>query len=860
MGSASAVQMASVTGNESMVFQTGDNAVIIVGDKNSVDARENQPPVERPGSASVPAMGRPNPIFTPCLHEDILSELHENFKADTPPVQALHGVAGVGKTELAIQYAERYNEEYPGGVFYLYAETAASIDTCMRLIFNRLRLDLQGKDKTSSQICGEVRRWLETHSDWLLVVDSCDDLAVLKMSFPAGLPKQGDVLMTSRENSCNLRRSNVHVTIKVGLLGEEESMLMLIKGTSRPMTNEEAKQQMIKLNEENSAEFKALKSLAVEFRGLPLALQQAVARIGCGTNKMTFQEYKKMFQERTSELKDALPPSDTQEDNLEVWLKSIQLDKHYPKLHELAGNDLRSLYNLKCVDLLRVGMDDEDVAIFQEELDTPSIEHLAQPNKHRGSVLTAYSLTVDTLPPAARALLRCISLLSSDKIPEHLFVGAARALPEGTLKSFLLPSPSVNSESGEIEDNVTSNLKVILKTLERCSLISPWPFHAVCSNGSQKRTAAARTFNIHPLYQDVIYWQMTVDEMTSCYLEILALQTKAFPTKEFFQDGDNFNKKFKSSHQLLIPHITKACEKLFKLEREMKLRVTQSADPHPLIAAVCSCFRRQGKAEMAKPMLEGSLALLMESDDTLQLAMVERELGQVLVEVEEDSEAEKMFAKSVEILREHKVTGETHDLELGKGIQCLARSMFLQEQHELTNSPRKDEIHTLLEEALNLKEQWMKAQGLSCHCELAVAYHSLGIFYQALELWSKADTLLRRSVEMKETFYKGIPHISLAISYTNLARNLVLQRKYGEALPLYQKAMDLKRQVLPDTHPSYIRGLAYMMGISEITDKKTDAENYEEELRLKPDTERFLQLRGDPSIFQVVPVGRTVWL
>jgi tetratricopeptide (TPR) repeat protein len=56
-----------------------------------------------------------NPDF--CGRNDDLAELHRSLTLSAQPV-ALVGLGGLGKTQLASEYAHRYRDQYPGGIFW----------------------------------------------------------------------------------------------------------------------------------------------------------------------------------------------------------------------------------------------------------------------------------------------------------------------------------------------------------------------------------------------------------------------------------------------------------------------------------------------------------------------------------------------------------------------------------------------------------------------------------------------------------------------------------------------------------------------------------------------------------------------
>ncbi len=137
-----------------------------------------------------------NPHFTG--REELIQHLRRNLTAGTATAltqtAAIHGLGGVGKTQLAIEYAYRFKDDYDV-VWWLRAEDPVLLaGDCTALA---RALDLDEKDAREQAIIIEaVRRWLETHGRWLLVYDNAEDPKVVRDALPRA--PTGHVLITSR--------------------------------------------------------------------------------------------------------------------------------------------------------------------------------------------------------------------------------------------------------------------------------------------------------------------------------------------------------------------------------------------------------------------------------------------------------------------------------------------------------------------------------------------------------------------------------------------------------------------------------------------------------------------------------------
>jgi tetratricopeptide (TPR) repeat protein len=171
--------------------------------------------------------------------------------------QALFGLGGVGKTQIAVEYAYRHRDEYTA-VFWSFAGTEQSIGSGYAAI--AALLNLPEKDsQEQAKVTEAVKSWLERNEGWLLVLDNSDDPAMLKPF----LPQQGKshILLTSRGYS--FQKIGLVSPREVNVLSSDEAREFLLRRTGKRPT-------------EKSSEADAL---AKEVGYLPLALEQAAAYI-----------------------------------------------------------------------------------------------------------------------------------------------------------------------------------------------------------------------------------------------------------------------------------------------------------------------------------------------------------------------------------------------------------------------------------------------------------------------------------------------------------------------------------------------------------------------------------------------------
>jgi tetratricopeptide (TPR) repeat protein len=135
------------------------------------------------------------PAFQPRM------ELFEQITAAKPVtvVQALTGARGVGKTQLAAEYARKCIDERRPLVAWIPAEEPGQAMAGLTELAEALGLRNQGEDATSA--VRKVRRWLETSAPdhCLVVFDNAVDLDTLRPMLPAAGPAR--IVITSNHHA-----------------------------------------------------------------------------------------------------------------------------------------------------------------------------------------------------------------------------------------------------------------------------------------------------------------------------------------------------------------------------------------------------------------------------------------------------------------------------------------------------------------------------------------------------------------------------------------------------------------------------------------------------------------------------------
>jgi hypothetical protein len=157
-----------------------------------------------------------NPGFTG--RDGLLIALRERLlSGDRAMVQTLRGMGGVGKTQLAAEYAHQFASSYELA-WWVHAEQPALIAEGFAALGAALGCTATGAEVggVRSSVLGELRR----RGRWLLVFDNAESAASLRDWLPGG---NGHVLITTRERGW----ADIAETIEIDVLHRLESVTYL---------------------------------------------------------------------------------------------------------------------------------------------------------------------------------------------------------------------------------------------------------------------------------------------------------------------------------------------------------------------------------------------------------------------------------------------------------------------------------------------------------------------------------------------------------------------------------------------------------------------------------------------------------
>ncbi len=247
-----------------------------------------------------PDLGRPAPVSLPYpslgtlfkgrrgFLEQLRTSLERLGEGQATAIvgRALHGLGGVGKTRLAVEYAWQHREDYTA-LLFVAAQTPEDLRRNVAALCGPLILDLPEKDAAEEETrVAAALRWLAEHPRWFLILDNLDTKAAAEGAEELMAQLQGGhVVLTSRLSEW----SGSVEPLELDVLAKEDAAAFLLERTERARRRRRT----------DAAD---ARELAAELDGLALALEQAGAYIV--QRKLSLADYRSKWHDQESGVKE----------------------------------------------------------------------------------------------------------------------------------------------------------------------------------------------------------------------------------------------------------------------------------------------------------------------------------------------------------------------------------------------------------------------------------------------------------------------------------------------------------------------------------------------------------------------------
>jgi hypothetical protein len=164
--------------------------------------------------------------------EDVRRQLTQGRPTAIGQTASFEGIGGLGKTQLAVEYAWRYGDTYPNGVMWINADQ--DIDAQLT------RLAVEAKwvaDESEHKVKLDIAKHrLRSYSDCLIIFDNLEAFTAIEPYLPAS-GAQPHLLATSRTEQ------PMFTSVDLYLLDEAQSLQLLVQEPSEPSRNRPSRKQ-----------------------------------------------------------------------------------------------------------------------------------------------------------------------------------------------------------------------------------------------------------------------------------------------------------------------------------------------------------------------------------------------------------------------------------------------------------------------------------------------------------------------------------------------------------------------------------------------------------------------------------------
>lgn len=728
-------------------------------------------PASTPAPTNLPRSG----IVQFVGRQETLQELHQLLcNGPLSKVTALSGMGGVGKTELALQYALSYRSYYTAGICWLQARSGDIGSQIVQFCRSRLTLNPAEELDLLAQVGFCWANW--PSGNVLIILDDVADYKTVKPFLPPADP-QFKVLMTTR-----LRLGKSVQQLELNLLTEEAAIALLesLIGSDRIQN-----------------ELGGTGQLVAWLGYLPLGIE-LVGRYLDRKPDLSLKEMQKRLLTKSLNERSLKQSDDDMTARVGV---AAAFELSWEMLSDAAKqlSCLLSLFALApipwgIVNQCWVDSDPEDLEDLRDE---------ALLNLH---LLQRKGNGIYQLHQLVREFLRnkIDTLEDSDEVVEQFCraLGAiAQQIPESPTRKIILQVSLAMPHIAELatqfsqrlkEQEFASSFRALGRFYEGQGFYESaeqWG-QTFCEKaagrfGVEHQIIATSLDNLAFMYRS----RGKYTESEPLYLKALEMRQKLL-THEHPEVADSLNNlallyEAQGRYGEAEPLCIEALEMRQKLLTHEHPEVADSLNNLGLL------YANQGKYAEAAPLLGEALALrrqLLDAEHP-RIAASLNNLAYCYNSQEKYEEAEALYSEALE--RYKRSLGEDHP-DVALALNNLA--------YLYVSQNRYDEAEALFVQALSIFKQSFGKE----HPNIATGLNNLAYVYDIQDRFAEAEPLYLQALDMRKRLL-GENHIDVAISLNNLATLCRLQNRCEEAESLYLQAIEILKLQLGEDNSLTVR-------------------------------------------------------
>jgi len=753
---------------------------------------------------------RHNPFFTgrTNLLQQLLNNLTSYKATALTQAEVINGLGGIGKTQIALEYAYRFRDKYQT-VLWVRAATFDTLITDYVTLADLL--DLPEKNEQDQNITVvAVKRWLSKYHNWLLILDNVEDLNLVLEFLP--INGNGHILLTTRLQAVG---SLAH-SLEVEKMEMEEGILLLLRRAKVLVPD-------AMLEQAPQEELTKAKEVAMVMDGLPLALDQAGAYIE--ETRCSLSDYLNLYQTQRVKLLNIRGNIASDHPESVATTFSLAFEK-VQETNASAANLLRL-----CAFLNPDMIPEEIFTDYVPNLD-PALPPIVTDHFELNTVISSilkFSLVRrnrDTKPLPLHRLIQAVikhgmTEPTQNEWAQHAVRAVSRSFPFASPITWqkcqrFLPHAYVCAELIERYHIETMEATGLLYRIAR--YLDDRALYAEANLYYQRALTLCEKLQgvEYPGLADILRQLAELHRVQGKYAQAETLHQRALKIRKNSSGREELDlaTSFDDLAGLYMEQGRYAQAESYYL-RALKIRKKVLGPKHQQVGAILNNLallkRHQDKYAEAEALYQQSLAMKKQNAEDIDLASNLSNLADLYRAQGKYTEAEALSHQALTICE--KIQGLEHP-EVATKINNLA--LIYQEQGKDTEA-----------EALHLRALANNENVLGAnHPKVAITLGNLGALYTKQGKYEQAELLLNRAVAINEQML-GPAHPEVANSLNNLALCYVVQGKYDLAEPLFRQALAIWEQtsgLQPAKMITTLNNLAFLLRIMkrEVEAKELD--------------------------------------
>lgn len=717
--------------------------------------------------------------------------------------QAISGLGGIGKTQIAVEYAYRSQQDYQT-VFWGQADSSEALLSGYTAMAKELNLP-QKDQQDQTFIVHAVLQWLKTHTRWLLVLDNVDDLTVLRKFLPPA--PSGHILLTTRAQTMG----GLAQLIEVDPMEVDTGILFLLRRTG--LLDKDAPLEAALPDDVTTA-----RKIVEDLGGLPLALDQAGAYIE--DTQCNLVDYQSLYRSHRAELLKERGSLDDHPDSVTTTLSlSFQkVEQKSPIAIEL----------LRCCTFLHPDAIPEEIITVGARYLGPLLQNVAHDPLALNAaiiVLRTYSLIRRDRATSTLNMHRLVQAVLRDAMTLEI----ARMWTVRIVRAINTAFPKVKFITWPQCEQYLPHIQICVGLLEESRTAFP---DAACLfiRAGQYLLERARYGEAERLLrQGEIFDQQSGGYYALESLNALGLlyrfQSKLVEAQSLLQQALFLNKTLFGSDTLETAVSMNNLANLYQqqgkdeeaeslFQRSLEIHEKLLGAKHPDTARglnnLAEIYRVRGKYEEAELLHLRALSIyeqLMETEHP-DATRVLNNLGLLYASQERYAEAEPFYLRALAIREQH--LGADHP----DTARCLMNLAGL-----YRDQGRYEESESSYLRVLPIYEQWLGTE----HYETAVLLVNFAFLYTSQERYAEAEPLLLRALATREQ-HLGLDHPDTVSCIIGLASLYMLQARHKEAESLVRRVLAIKEQLLGASHPDTVAIWNMLADVYQMQERYEEAE------------------------------------